>query len=364
MVDARAHGPLAGLKVIELAGIGPVPFAARHLEQMGASIIRIERPFSIDAVIPVERDPANATKQSVTLDLKTKAGKDAFLELLDHADVLLEGHRPGVMEKLGIGPDVCLDRNPRLIFGRMTGWGQTGPWAHRAGHDLNYISITGALNAIGPKGGPPPVPLTLIGDFGGGAPYLIIGVLAAMQERERTGKGQVIDAAIVDGVLHMLGGFYASMETGIWDNERESNFADGGAPYYNIYETSDQRYMTVTAIEPVFYREFIQVLGIDAPAEPEDDKSTWPETRRLIAEVFRTRSQQEWIDIFEGTDACVTPVLDFHEATNNEHILKREALSVSGTSIRSRLAPRFSHWPILSSELADQMSIPGEPSLF
>jgi alpha-methylacyl-CoA racemase len=338
-----AAGPLAGLKVIELGGIGPSAFGGMILADLGAEVIRVDRPGAgSGALIPPELDLLNRGKRSIVLDLKKPAAVDAVLDLVELSEVVIEGFRPGVAERLGLGPADVRERNPRVVYGRMTGWGQFGPLAPRAGHDIDYIAITGALAAIGPAGGPPQIPLSLVGDFGGGATYLVIGVLAALREAARTGQGQVIDAAIVDGANHLLTAVHALRAYGTWIDERGMNEYDGGSPFYSVYETGDQRYMAVGAIEPRFYAELLRVLDLDEDPSRQHDRDNWPSLRIKLAGAFRTRSQTEWTTVFEGTDACVAPVLDVAEARfHPQMIARRNVLDIDGVA-QPAPAPRFS----------------------
>lgn len=343
-MESTRRGPLAGLTVIELAALGPVPFAGMHLAQLGAEVVLVTRPTVIEAPFPAELDPFNADKRPIRLDLKSASGRDRLLELVGGADVLLEGHRPGVMERLGLGPDTIFRHNPRIVIGRMTGWGQTGPWAHRAGHDINYLALTGALNAIGPREGPPSVPLNIVGDYGGGALYLLVGVLAAIREVDHGGTGQVVDASIVDGVAHMLSGVYAGLGPGYWTNQRQSNAVDGGAPYYGVYRTQDEHYVAVSAGERRFYRALVHGLGVSVDLDEQQDRTTWDRTKQIFAEAFRGRTLDEWLETFADSDACVSPVLDLVAAIDHPQIRARRTLSVLNGVLRAAAAPRFSRW--------------------
>lgn len=349
MNDLTRNGPLAGRTVIELAGIGPGPFACMILAEMGAEVIRVDRPGPDGRPPkPARGDVLNRGKRSVVLDLKRPEAIEAVLALLERADVLVEGYRPGVAERLGIGPEQAQARNPKLVYGRMTGWGQEGPLAHTAGHDIGYIAVTGALHAIGEAGGPPQIPLNLIGDFGGGSTYLVMGVLAALLEAERTGRGQVVDAAIVDGASHLLAAIHSLMGSGRWVDERGRNMLDGGAPYYAVYETSDGEYMAVGALEPKFYAELLRLLEIDpAVASPQSqlDRDTWPRLRAEFARRFAERTRAQWSQVFTGTDACVSPVVGLRAAAEHEHVAARgSVLEVDGV-LQPGPAPRFSGYP-------------------
>jgi alpha-methylacyl-CoA racemase len=334
----RPTGPLAGLRIVELAGIGPAPYAAMVLADLGAEVVRVDRPGTApDAAAPV----IARGRRPVILDLKQPAAVQALLSMVERADVLIEPYRPGVAERLGIGPEVCLTRNPRLVYARMTGWGQEGPWAGMAGHDIAYIAVTGALHAIGRAGGPPQPPVNLLGDFGGGAMFLITGVLAALWERERSGRGQVVDAAIVDGTASLTSFLFGMRAQGLWSDERGVNLLDTGAPYYDVYETSDGGWMAVGALEPQFFAELIARLGIpDAPAQ--HDIARWPELRAAIAGRFRERTRQEWAEVFAHTDACVAPVLTFAEALDHPHMAARRTLVRRAGVSQPAAAPRFS----------------------
>lgn len=333
-------GPLQGVKVVEFSGLGPAPFACMMLSDMGADVVTVER---LGVNLGDSLRIVNRGRTVVTADLKDSDSKKKILELLDKADVLVEGYRPGVMERLGMGPTDLQARNPGLIYGRMTGWGQEGPLATTAGHDIDYIALTGALDAIGPEKGPPTPPLNLVGDYGGGSLYLIAGILAALYERSRSGLGQVIDAAIVDGVNSMLTHFHATMQRGQWTPTRSSNLLDGGAPYYSVYETSDHQFIAVGAIEPVFFAELCRLAGIDlAWCALQNDKSRWTELRHILATVFATKTRNEWQKLLENTDACAVPVLSFHEAALHPHMLARKAFEIVDGVKHPAPAPRFS----------------------
>ncbi|MEW1643723.1 CaiB/BaiF CoA-transferase family protein [Streptomyces sp. NPDC091219] len=339
-------GPLAGCRVVELGGIGPGPFAGMFLADLGAEVVRVDRPERADE--PDAGGPAdvlNRGKRSVVLDLKHPAGPAALLELAARADVLIEGFRPGVTERLGIGPHACLARNPRLVYGRMTGWGRTGPLAATAGHDLTYIALTGALGAIGDAAGPPQIPLNLVGDFGGGGCYLVIGVLAALHAVGRTGVGQVVDAAIVDGTAHLLASTFGKLGRGAWTDERGINQLDGGWPFYAVYGTKDGRHMAVGALEPKFYRCLIDLLKLDVDPERQHDRTTWPDMRRRLTERFAERTRDEWAALFAGTDACVAPVLGLTEAAAHPQLAERRSLFTRDGVVQPGAAPRFSATP-------------------
>ena len=328
--------PLHGIRIIELAGIGPGPYAGMLLADMGAEVILISRPGGMPLTIH------DRGKHPVSVDLRTDAGVRTVLDLCGHADALIEGLRPGVTERLGIGPDACHAVNPKLVYGRMTGWGQTGPWAKTAGHDLNYISITGALAAMGQKGEPPRPPLNLVGDYGGGSLFLVSGILAALLQAERTGAGTVVDAAMIDGVNSMMSMFHTLSAFGQWTRERESNLLDGGMPYYRCYETSDGKFMAVGCIEPQFFAEFLRVLEID-PADygGQNDPKRFAQQHALLEALFRTKTRDAWADAFSGTDACTSPVLDYVEAAEHPQMKARGALTQVGPFRHSRPAPVF-----------------------
>ncbi|NUP45870.1 MAG: CoA transferase [Catenulispora sp.] len=334
-------GPLQGLKVVEIAGIGPGPFAAMLLADLGAEVLRVDRPGGGGLSLG-ERDVLNRGRRSVAVDLKHPGGAEVVLRLVEQADVLIEGYRPGVAERLGIGPEACLERNPRLVYGRMTGWGQDGPLAARAGHDIAYIAITGTLHAIGRAGGPPQVPLNLVGDFGGGAMYLVTGVLAAVWEAARSGRGQVVDAAIVDGTAHLSAIMHGFSSLGLWREERGTNLLDTGAPFYDVYETADGEYMAVGAIEPQFFAELVERLGIAHLVPDQNDRERWPQLREMLADVFSTRTRAEWTAVFEGSDACVAPVLSVKEAVAHPHLAARGTLVERDGLRQPAPAPRFS----------------------
>jgi alpha-methylacyl-CoA racemase len=338
-------GPLAGLRVVELAGIGPGPFAAMMLADLGADVIRVERPDGGGSSVPPERDALRRSRRSVILDLRQSGGRRAALDLAAHADVLIEGYRPGVAERLGLGPDDCLARNPRLVYGRMTGWGQDGPLAHRAGHDIAYLAITGALHAIGQRGEAPAIPLNLVGDFAGGSLYLVVGILAALLETARSGHGQVVDAAIVDGAASLTTLMHTMMATGQWRDERGTNLLDGGRPWYDVYATADGEYMAVGPLEPRFYAEFTRLLGLPPDAAERGDPGAWPGLRDRIGQAFAARTRAEWTAVFEGTDACVAPVLGLTEAPGHPHNAARKVfIEVDGIT-QPAPAPRFSRTP-------------------
>ncbi|HEX3792005.1 MAG TPA: CaiB/BaiF CoA-transferase family protein [Pseudonocardiaceae bacterium] len=339
-------GPLHGLRVVELAGIGPGPHAAMLLADLGADVVRVERPIPGFDPTGTHADHLLRNRRSVAADLKSDEGRDLVLRLIAKADVLLEGLRPGVAERLGVGPADCHQINPGLVFGRMTGWGQEGPLAAQAGHDLNYISITGALHAIGRPNERPPVPLNLVGDFGGGSMFLVAGVLAALWERQRSGRGQVVDAAMVDGVGVLVQMMWAFRGAGGWTDERGANLLDGGAPFYDTYTCADGRWIAVGALESQFYAAFLTGLGLAEEDLPTQfDRAGWPRLRARFTEVIITRTRDEWAKVFAGTDACVTPVLSFEEATTHPHLTARESIITIDGVPQAAPAPRFSRTP-------------------
>jgi alpha-methylacyl-CoA racemase len=337
-------GPLAGLKVVELAGIGPGPHAAMILADLGADVVRVERPTG-GLKLGRGSDYTLRGRRSVAADMKSEAGRETVLRLVERADVLLEGLRPGVTERLGVGPADCQARNPGLVYARMTGWGQDGPMATRAGHDINYISLTGALHAIGKADQPIP-PLNLVGDFGGGSMLLVIGILAALQERQSSGQGQVVDAAMVDGASLLSQMFWSLRANGVWRDEREVNLLDGGAPFYRTYRCSDGGFMAVGAIEPQFYAELLTGLGLaDAELPAQLDQSGWPAVHERFAEVFASKPRDEWTKIFADTDACTTPVLAFGEVADHPHVAARNTVIEINGVPQAAPAPRFSRTP-------------------
>lgn len=335
-------GPLAGVRIIEFAGLGPAPHAATLLADMGADIVCVQRA----GLIPQDESAHDQIKRGrrvVEANLKDPADVEKVLGLIERADVVIEGFRPGVTERMGLGPDVCLERNPRLVYGRMTGWGQEGPLASAAGHDINYISLTGVLHAIGRKGERPVPPLNMVGDFGGGSMFLIFGILSALVERQTSGKGQVVDAAMVDGALALSHMMWSFRGKGLWSDERGVNLLDTGAPFYDTYETSDGKYMAVGSIEPQFYALLLKGLELDTADLPQQmDVSSWPKMKDIFTEKFLSKTRDEWAAIFHGTDACVSPVLTFAEAPDNEHIAARGSLVELDGVTQHAPAPRFS----------------------
>lgn len=330
-------GPLAGIRIVEFAGIGPGPFAAMMLADMGADIVRVVRAGGQDDPM----DPVLRGRRSVALDLKSPEGIASALHLIGQADGLIEGFRPGVMERLSLGPDECHAVNPRLVYGRMTGWGQSGPLSHAAGHDINYIALSGALWCTGQAGRPPVAPLNLLGDYGAGSMFLVAGMLAGLLAAARTGKGDVVDAAICDGAATLMTMFYGKIAKGEWDVARQSNRLDGGAPYYGVYECADGKWITIAPLEPQFFAQFLELLGLPQDHYPDrTDKTEWPARRSELAKMFLERSRDEWCDLFEGTDICFAPVLDPEEAPEHPHNRARAAFSAGASPIPAP-APRF-----------------------
>ena len=335
-------GPLQGLRVVELAGIGPGPHAAMILGDLGADVVRVERPSKVPNPGP-SGDYLMRNRRSVTADLKNETDRDRVLGLIAKADVLIEGFRPGVTERLGLGPEDCAKVNEGLIYARMTGWGQTGPPSQQSGHDINYISLNGVLHAIGRVNERPVPPLNLVGDFGGGSMFLLVGILSALYERERSGRGQVIDAAMVDGSSVLAQMMFAFRATGLWSDVRGTNMLDTGAPYYDTYECADGRHVAVGSIEPQFYAELIAKLGLDPATLPgQNDVTRWPELRAILTETFASRDRDHWAAVFAGSDACVTPVLSFAEIETEAHNTERGGFYTENGSVFPMPAPRFS----------------------
>jgi alpha-methylacyl-CoA racemase len=336
-------GPLKGIKIVEFAGLGPGPFAGMLFADMGADVLRIDRKGG--------RNPSKAEvylrgRKTVALDLKKAEAVEAALSLIGRADALIEGFRPGVMERLGLGPEVCLARNPRLVYGRMTGWGQTGPLASAAGHDINYIALSGALHAIGSPGGKPVPPLNLAGDFGGGALYLALGIVCGILEARSSGKGQVIDAAMTDGAASLMAVFYGMLASGIWQDERGVNLLDSGAHFYDTYETRDGKYIAIGALEPQFYRALLERAGIaDARFEAQMDRTSWPALKEKLAAVFKTKTRDEWDAIMLGSDVCYAPVLSLAEAPKHPHNVARGTFVEIDGVTQPAPAPRFNRTP-------------------
>jgi alpha-methylacyl-CoA racemase len=340
-------GPLAGIKIVELAGIGPAPFCAMLFADMGAEVLRVDRSANVGT--DTDRDGNDARynllirgRRNIAVDLKNKAGQDAVLRLIDQSDALIEGFRPGVMERLGLAPDICLKRNPRLVYGRMTGWGQDGPIAHIAGHDINYIALSGALAAIGSAGGPPVPPLNLIGDFGGGALYLAMGVLAGILSARATGKGQVIDCSMVEGAASLMTSMYGALASGAWVEERGKNRTDGGSHFYHVYETRDGEFITVGSIEPQFYKLLLTHTGLEGVDLPEQgDRAQWPAMQQRFAAIFKQKTRAEWVAIMQQTDICFAPVLTMSEAIAHEHNRRRDSFVEIDGIAQPAPAPRF-----------------------
>ena len=341
-------GPLAGLKVLEFEAIGPGPFCGMMLADMGADVLLVDRPDDPRLGFGRDRwfDVMVRGRRSATLDLKSKGGVAAAIELAGKADAIIEGFRPGVMERLGLGPEVLLKKNPKLVYGRMTGWGQDGPLAPRAGHDINYIALTGVLHAIGRAGSAPVPPLNLVGDFGGGGMLLAFGIACALLEAQRSGKGQVVDAAMVDGASLLATMFSGMLAAKRWSETRGDNVLDSGAPWYDTYETKDGKYVAIGSIEPKFYEELIQRLGLAGQTLPaQHDRKGWPALRKSFSEKFREKTRDEWCGVFEGSDACFAPVLTFSEARAHPHNAARRTFVNSGTVDQPAPAPRFSRTP-------------------
>ncbi len=344
----KNKAPLAGVRIVEFAGLGPGPLAATLLAELGATVVRIERkPAPSQSEDQLRHDTERRSRPGISLDLKTPAGRDLALEFISRADALIEGFRPGVMERLQLGPAECLGRNPRLVYGRMTGWGQTGPRAHTAGHDLNYISLTGALAAIGRNGQPSTPPLNLVGDYGGGALYLVMGILAALLEARQAGIGQTIDVAMVDGAASLMMKFYGLRAAGRENGPHGTNLLDSGAHFYDVYRCADDGWMAVAAIEPQFYKELLARLGLDdAEAKLQWNREQWPLMKLKFARIFATQTRRHWEGVFHGSDCCVTPVLTVEEAAHDEHLLARKTIvTIQGVS-QPAPAPRFSRTPL------------------
>jgi alpha-methylacyl-CoA racemase len=341
-------GPLSGFRIIEFAGIGPGPFAAMLLADLGADIVRLDRSGNVMGGDPDQPpgDILNRGRRSVGVDLKNPDGIGAVLDLVASADALIEGFRPGVMERLGLGPDVCLERNPKLVYGRMTGWGQDGPYAPTAGHDINYIALAGALEPMGRAGQQPTPPINLIGDFGGGGMLLAFGICAALLEASRSGEGQVIDAAMVDGAASLMAMTWSFRAMGIWNDERGTNMLDTGAHFYDTYETSDGKYVSIGSIEPQFYAELLRLTGSEGEELPHQmDRSQWPAQKERLAGIFRSKTRDEWCELMEGTDVCFAPVLSMAEAPSHPHIAERGTFTEVAGVTQPAPAPRFSRTP-------------------
>ncbi len=341
-------GPLSGIKVLELQGIGPGPFCAMVLSDFGADVVRIDRAQNVAGGDPAA-PPADVLargRRSIGVDLKSPDGVEVVLSLVERADVLVEGFRPGVMERLGLGPDVCLGRNPRLVYGRMTGWGQEGPFARAAGHDINYIALAGALEPIGRAGEAPVPPLNLVGDFGGGGMLLALGICAALAERGTSGKGQVVDAAMVDGAALLMSFVFGMKAMGLWSPERGQNMLDTGAHFYDVYETADGKWVSVGSIESQFYAELLRLTGLEGEELPgQFDKAHWPELKQRLASIFKTKTRDEWCAVMEGTDVCFAPVLTPDEAPHHRHNVHRGTFTEVAGVVQPNPAPRFSRTP-------------------
>ena len=353
-------GVLSGYKVVEFAGIGPAPMCAMLLSDMGAEVLRIDRTEDADLGVATDAkfNLLGRGRRSVAIDLKQPAGTEAALKLIGQADALIEGFRPGVMERLGVGPDVCLARNPRLVFGRMTGWGQEGPLAKAVGHDINYIALVGALHSIGRKGEPPVPPLNLVGDFGGGGVFLALGVVGALLEAQKSGKGQVIDVAMIDGAASLMTAIYGLRAAGKWTDNRGENILDTGAHYYNVYETSDGQYVSVGSIEPKFYAELLRLTGLEREELPrQNDRFAWPSLTEKLAAIFKTKTRAEWDELLEGSDICYAPVLNMKEAAGHPHNRKRGTFVEIDGVPQPAPAPRFSRTP---SAIQRPPASPGE----
>jgi alpha-methylacyl-CoA racemase len=343
-------GPLSGYRIIEIAGIGPGPFAAMLLADMGAEVVRVERAQSVRGPAPdtPHFDVLLRGRRNIALDLKHPDGVEALLKLVESADALIEGFRPGVMERLGVGPDVCAARNPRLVFGRMTGWGQEGPYAHAAGHDINYIALAGALAHFGRVGEPPTPPLNLVGDFGGGGMFLAFGIVCGLLEAQRSGQGQVVDAAMVDGTAVLMSMFWAFQGVGLFDQDaRGTNLLDTGAHFYDVYRCADGEYVSIGSIEPQFYAELLRLTGLDADPEfaGQMDRARWPHLKSRLAEVFAQKTRAEWCELMEGTDVCFAPVLKMREAKEHPHNVARGTFVEIAGAPQAAPAPRFSRTP-------------------
>lgn len=353
-------GVLSGYKIIEFAGIGPAPMCAMLLSDMGAEVLRVDRTEEANLGIPTDAKYGvlNRGRRSVAIDLKRKEGAEVALKLIEKADALIEGFRPGVMERLGLGPEVCQARNQRLVYGRMTGWGQDGPLAHAAGHDINYIALTGALHSIGRKGEAPVPPLNLVGDFGGGGVYLALGVVAGILEAQKSGKGQVIDVAMIDGASSLMAAIYGLRAAGRWTDVRGENILDTGAHYYDVYETSDGKYISIGSIEPKFYAELLRLSGLQQEELPrQNDRPAWPALKDRVAKIFKTKTREEWCKIMEGSEVCFAPVLSMQEAPNHPHNRQRGTFVDVDGVVQPAPAPRFSRTP---SAIQRPPATPGE----
>ncbi len=340
-------GPLEGVRIVELAAIGPAPYGVMLLADLGAEVIRVDRAAAARGALGAEASMVGLSRnrRSIAIDLKAVAGIELATALIATADVVVEGFRPGVAERLGLGPEVLCERHPRLVYARMTGWGQDGPLAPRAGHDLDYAALTGALHTVGRADTPPPPPVNYLADFGGGGTFLALGVLAALFERERSGAGQVVDAAMIDGTASLTAFLHGLLAIGGWSNEREANLLDGGAPYYDTYTCADGRYLAVGALEPAFFAAFCAGIGVDPEEVPQHDRAQWPAQRERFAAIIATRTRDEWAEVFDGTDACVAPVLDLEEAPRHPHHVARGTYTEAFGSVQPSPAPRLSRTP-------------------
>ena len=363
MASENESGPLKGIRIVEFAGVGPGPFCAMLLADMGAEIISLDRttPHGLGIKKEARFNPTTRSRVSMAVDLKSASGRAVVLRLLEQADALIEGYRPGVMERLGLGPETCLERNRKLVFGRGTGWGQEGPLAESVGHDLNYLALTGALSMIGSRDRGPAIPLNLLGDYAGGGLYLALGIVSALLEAKTSGKGQIVDAAMIDGIQSLMTHYFAFIASGRWVFERESNFFDGGAPWYNVYETKDGKHISVAPVERKFYDQLLEAMGLDPAKVPDQlDRETWPELRRRFADIFRSKTRDEWCEVMEGREVCFAPVLNIDEAVNHPHMrARRSFLDVDGV-LQPAPAPRFSRTP---SSVRSGPPIPGSNTI-
>lgn len=344
-INGPRKGPLAGIKVVELAGIGPGPMCAMLLADLGATVIRVDRkqPVSLGIERPLRFNTLLRNRGAIALDLKDPRAVEAVLELVAQADALIEGFRPGVTERLGLGPDVCLARNPRLAYGRLTGWGQDGPLAQWAGHDINFLALTGLLGAIGREGQPPTIPLNIVGDYAGGSLYMAVGLLAAILEARQSGQGQVVDAAIVDGAAHLATTFFGMVAGGIWQQERGTNLSDSGSHFYDCYECADGKWVAVGPIEAKFFSILLEKIGIDPKSlAPQMSRDNWKPAKAVLAARFKTRTREEWTALLQATDACVSPVLGFHDAPLHPHMKARGTFVEIDGIVQAGPAPRFS----------------------
>ena len=358
--EGESMGVLSGYKIVEFAGIGPAPMCAMLLSDMGAEVLRLDRAEDADLGVPTDAkfNLLGRGRRSVAIDLKKPEGTEAALKLIEQADALIEGFRPGVMERLGLSPEVCMARNPRLVFGRMTGWGQEGPLANAVGHDINYIALIGALHSIGRKGEAPLPPLNLVGDFGGGGVFLALGVVGALLEAQKSGQGQVIDVAMIDGAASLMTAIYGLRAAGKWTDNRGENILDTGAHYYNVYETSDGQYLSIGSIEAKFYAELLRLTGLEREELPrQNDRAEWPSLTEKLAAIFKTRTLAEWNELLEGSDICYAPVLNMADAPDHPHNQERGTfVEVEGVP-QPAPAPRFSRTP---SAIQRPPASPGE----